>query len=128
MGRADAKALGRSGEVAAARYLEGAGYTVVARNFRTRGGEADLLTTKAGLVHAVEVKTRANRAFGTPAEAVTHKKARRVLRAGRAYCRSKGISLSKLRCDVVAVESDGEGRFTVRHYPNAFADPPPRRR
>jgi len=126
--RPGSRRLGRIGESAAARYLEDAGYTVVARNFRTRGGEADLVVTQGGRVHAVEVKSRSGRAFGTPAEAVTPKKARRVLRAGRAYCRAQGISLAKLRCDVIAVEATPDGKLAIRHYPNALSDPAPRRR
>lgn len=126
--RPGSRALGAAGEAAAARYLEREGYTVVARNFHARGGEADLVVTKGGLVHAVEVKSRSGRSFGTPAEAVTPKKARRVIRAGRAYCRAKGISLAKLRCDVLAVEATPDGKLTVRHYPNVLSDPAPKRR
>jgi len=126
--RPGSRALGHAGEAAAARYLEGEGYVVVARNFRARGGEADLVVTRGGFVHAVEVKSRSGRSFGTPAEAVTPKKARRVIRAGRTYCRAKGISLAKLRCDVIAVEATPDGKLTVRHYPNALNEPAPRRR
>lgn len=121
-------ALGKAGEEAAARHLEQSGYRVLARNYRIRGGEADLIAEKGGFIVAVEVKSRATQTFGTPAQAVTSEKARRVLRAGRAYCRSQGISLAKLRCDVMAVEPDPEGKFALRHYPNAFGEPPKRRR
>lgn len=124
-GGAGRSAFGRQGEEAAARLLEKSGYTVVARNYRTRGGEADLVATKAGCVHAVEVKSRSGRTFGAPAQAVTPKKARRVLRAGRAYCRAKGISLTHLRGDVVAVERDAHGHLTLRHYPNVLSDRAP---
>lgn len=98
------------------------GHRLLARNFRVRGGEADLIAEKDGSIVAVEVKTRSTKAFGTPAQAVTPKKARRVLRAGRAYCRAHGISLARLRCDVIAVEAAPDGALTLRHYPNAFGE------
>ncbi len=120
-------ALGREGERAAERHLEGLGYHILERNYRVRGGEADLVAAKDGLVVVIEVKARNSRAFGAPADAVTPRKARRVLRAGRIFCRARGLSVSKLRADVVAVEREGAG-FTLRHYPNALSDPAPRRR
>ena len=96
---------GKWGERLAASHLEGLGYTIQAVNYRVRGGEADLIATKDDLVVVVEVKSRRSRRFGTAAQAVTLRKARRVLLAGRAYCRRHGISLSKLRGDVITVEA-----------------------
>ncbi len=116
-----AKRFGREGEAAAARYLEKKGYKILERNFSVRGGEVDIVAEKEGLVFAVEVKSRSNRAFGTPQEAVTPWKARRLLRAGRAYCRRHNISVSKLRADVIAIEADGSGALNIRHYQNAIS-------
>ncbi len=113
--------MGRQGEKAAARYLEKAGYKILARNFGVRGGEADIIAEKEGIIHAVEVKSRSSRAFGSPEEAVTPLKARRLMRAAVSYCRSRNVSLSKLRLDVIAVEPDASGALAIRHHPNALS-------
>ena len=72
-------ALGRWGEDLAAEHLADAGLTVVARNWRCRAGELDLVAVDAdGTVVFVEVKTRAGSGFGSPAEAVSRAKAQRI--------------------------------------------------
>ena len=74
--------LGRQGEDAAARWYQRRGFSVVARNFRTRMGELDLVAARKDLVVVVEVKTRSRDAgFGTPGEAVDRYKQQRVIRA-----------------------------------------------
>jgi putative endonuclease len=112
---------GRRGEKIAARHLRGLGYEILAENYRVRGGEADLIVTKDGLVVAVEVKSRSGRRFGSAAEAVTRVKARRVLLAGRTYCRRQGFSLSRFRGDVVTVEvGEDASPPTVQHWPGGL--------
>lgn len=122
LGRKDAP--GARGESLAAKFLETQGYRVECRNFRIKGGEADIIATRDGLVVVVEVKTRSSARFGSPAQAVDGRKGRRVIRAGRAYCRAKGLSLSKLRGDLVAVElPPGGGTPHIRHYRGVITDP-----
>ncbi len=114
---------GLLGEGLAARHLSGLGYEVLARNFRVRGGEADLIVAKDGWIVVVEVKTRRSLRFGSPVEAVRGEKGRRVLRAGRIYCRRNGLSLGKLRGDVVAVEwPEGGGDPHIRHWVGGLSD------
>jgi putative endonuclease len=120
MGERFAPDLGISGERAAERHLRDLGYAIRERNYRVRGGEADLIAEKDGLVVVVEVKTRSNRRFGAPAHGVTPAKARRVLVAATSYCRRHGLSLSRLRVDVVAVERRGK-EMVIRHYPGAVS-------
>ena len=116
-----ARDTGRWGEDLAADHLGGLGYRVLERNYRVRGGEADLICSKGDLVVVVEVKTRLVRGFGAPQEAVDRRKARRVVKAGRAYCRRRGISLANLRMDVVSVEGDPAGGTPrIRHFVSAL--------
>ena len=113
--------LGPSGEELAARHLKGLGYRILARNYRVKGGEADILAADGGRIVVVEVKTRRSTAFGTPAEAVTPRKMRRVLLAGQVFCRRNGYSLSRLRGDVVAVMYDAASASPhIRHYEGAL--------
>ena len=119
-------AVGSWGEEVAAAYLGERGYGLLERNYRIRGGEADLILKLGESVVVVEVKTRQGGNAGAAITAVTPEKARRVWRAARAYCRRRGISLARLRVDVVTVEGGPDkGRPVVRHFPGL---PPPRGR
>ena len=122
--RLAALATGRRGERLAEDHLKAKGYAILARNYRVRGGEADLVARLGATVVVVEVKTRRSRRFGAPEAAVTRTKVARVLAAGRVFCRRHGIPQADLRGDVVAVEwPPGAASPTIRHYPNVMADP-----
>lgn len=70
--------LGISGEDRAAAWYVSQGYTVVARNWRCREGEIDLICARNRDLAVCEVKTRRSLAYGHPAEAVTPAKQRRI--------------------------------------------------
>ena len=73
---------GRLGEDLATEALRGAGFEILDRNWFGPGGELDIVAfdPEQDAVVGVEVKTRTSRAFGTPAEAVTPAKVRRLRR------------------------------------------------
>lgn len=119
----DRKALGKWGEGLAARYLEEQGYQIVARNWRTRQGELDLVAQAGEMLVFVEVKTRRGRAAGTPEEGVTQRKGRQLLELAQAYLLAHELEDVEWRIDVVAVELDGHGRLLrCEHIPNAVTD------
>ncbi|WP_460171818.1 YraN family protein [Thermus sp. FJN-A] len=70
-------------EEAALRHLLGRGYRLLGRNRRTPFGEVDLFLEKDGVYVVVEVKQRRTDAFGTPLEAITPGKVRRLLQSAR---------------------------------------------
>lgn len=72
--------LGAQGEDRATAYYVAQGYEVLARNWRCREGELDLIVARDRRVVVCEVKTRSSLAFGHPAEAVTRAKQARVRR------------------------------------------------
>jgi putative endonuclease len=72
--------LGARGEELAAAWYTARGYTVLARNWRCREGELDLVVARGRGVMFCEVKTRTGSGFGAPAEAVTREKQRRLRR------------------------------------------------
>jgi putative endonuclease len=74
------RSVGRSGEGLAAAWYEDHGYKVLARNWRCRRGEVDLIARQAGVVVFCEVKARTSAAFGLPAEAVGPVKQARLRR------------------------------------------------
>lgn len=88
----------------AAAWYQDHGYTVVARNWRCRTGEIDLIARRDRVMVFCEVKTRSSAAFGTPAEAVTATKQARVRRlAARWLAEQAGGHGGRIRFDVAAV-------------------------
>ena len=74
-------ARGRWAEECVARWYEQHGYAVIARNFRSKRGELDVVALRDTELVVCEVKARANNAFGFAAEAVTPAKQLKVRRA-----------------------------------------------
>ncbi len=97
------RAFGAAGEARAARWYEARGYRVVARNWRCRDGELDLVVTRGRTLVFVEVKTRRTDRFGTPAEAVTYQKQRRLRRLALRYLEATEARPATLRFDVVSI-------------------------
>ncbi|MFB3851985.1 MAG: YraN family protein [Acidobacteriota bacterium] len=111
------KITGRSGEELALKYLEKKGFKILEKNFRVRGGEADLVVKKGENIVVVEVKTRTTEKFGPPQSAVNKRKFRRLLLAGTLFCRKKGYSTSVLRIDVISIQFKN-GEPLIRHFEN----------
>ncbi len=96
-------ALGKKGEEVARVFLEKAGYTILANNYRTRCGEIDIIARDRQTLVFVEVKTRRNNRYGTALEAITYKKQRQISRVAAEYVAQNGVADSPARFDVVAV-------------------------
>ena len=114
------RVLGTLGEQEACRALEGAGYRVVARNYRVRGGEIDIVCERDGTLVFCEVKTRTSAVFGLPEEAVTPAKARRIRRLAAEYLHREGRRARTVRFDVVSVMVSDGRVVDLRHIPDAF--------
>ena len=103
--------LGAAGEDLAAAWYESNGYRILARNWRCREGEIDLVCLRDRVVVICEVKTRSSDRFGLPAEAVTPTKQRRLRRlAARFLAAAGGAGGRSLRFDVASVRG---GRVEV---------------
>lgn len=111
--------LGRAGEAAAAFHLESGGMTIVARNYRCRIGEIDLVALDGNVLVIVEVKTRAGMGFGRPSEAVTPAKQGRLRRLASAYLAERRPPQRDVRFDVVEVVGR-PGSFRIEHLRDAF--------
>jgi putative endonuclease len=112
-------ALGKSGEDLACRELERRGYAIVARRFRVRSGELDIIARDGAVLVFVEVKTRSGRRFGAAAEAVTFTKQRRIALLASEYLLRHRMSDCPCRFDVVSV-TVGAGAPDVEIIQNAF--------
>lgn len=95
--------LGQRGELLAAEFLARRGMRVIARNWRCRTGELDIVADDGGTIVAVEVKTRSGLGFGHPAEAVDPGKLLRLHRLVSAWCRETGHQHRRRRVDVVSI-------------------------
>ncbi|MEH3157325.1 MAG: YraN family protein [Gordonia paraffinivorans] len=98
--------IGRRGEDAAAEHLLRQGCSVLERNWRCRWGELDIIAREGSTLVVVEVKTRTGDRFGTPAEAVTPAKYRRLRRLTGLWLEGQTDRWSAIRFDVVAVLLD----------------------
>ncbi len=97
------RALGAAGEDLAAAWYEAEGYRVLARNWRCRDGELDLVVARPGVLVFCEVKTRRGDAFGGPAAAVTHAKQQRIRGLALRWLGEHSMRAPSLRFDVVAI-------------------------
>jgi putative endonuclease len=114
------KRVAESGEAAAGRFLEERGYTILAQNWRTPGGEIDLVAERGGVLVFVEVKARTSHRFGTPEEAITPAKRRTLIRTAQAFLRSRASDDAQWRIDVVALDLDSDGKVVrLEHYEDA---------
>jgi putative endonuclease len=94
--------------------------TIVERNFRTRGGEIDIVARKGDVLVFVEVRSREAPDFGAPEDSVTPAKRRRIVGAARQYLSEvPASSWRAARFDVIAIEGS-DGATVLRHYPAAF--------
>lgn len=120
------QSLGRRGEELAADFLRRQGYSIRETNARSRLGEIDIVAEAPGegeepLLVFVEVKTRRGTAFGSPEEAVTTTKQRRLTRLAEAWLQQHP-SLSRRICrfDVIGIIIPHQGEPRIEHYPAAF--------
>lgn len=110
---------GRRGEQAAADYLAGRGYAVLARGYRGAGGEIDLIVRRGEELAFVEVKTSRQGSTGHPEERVGAAKRAHLIRAARHYLGQQGEIVVACRFDVIAVTL-GPDEPEIHHLEDAF--------
>ena len=91
-------------------WYEKGGYTVLARNWRCRDGEIDLIVTRDRRIVFCEVKTRSSDAYGSPAASVTLVKQARIRRLAMRWLDENAVRGRSVRFDVSCVIA---GRVTV---------------
>jgi putative endonuclease len=110
--------FGASGERLAAHWLEQHGYRIIARNWHCAYGELDIVAEYGDELIFVEVKARRGNAMGTPEEAVTPAKQRRLILSAQSFLAERGEEQRPYRIDVIAVAVSPAGRLlTIQHYP-----------
>ncbi len=120
------QSLGRRGEELAADFLRRQGYSIRETNARSRLGEIDIFAEAPGegeepLLVFVEVKTRRGTAFGSPEEAVTTAKQRRLTRLAEAWLQQHpALSRRICRFDVIGIIITRQSKPRIEHFPAAF--------
>lgn len=99
--------LGKSGEEAAISFLKSSGYKIIARNYKVKLGEIDIIAEDKGVICFIEVKTRNSEKFGLPAEAVAGRKQKQISRVALVYLKEKSLFDKKARFDVVSIINPG---------------------
>lgn len=113
---------GRWGEDQASLYLQQAGYRIIARNWRCRSGEIDIIACDADVLVFVEVRTRSGPDFGTPEESVDQRKQRKVRHVSDVYLyMNSEAAYDEIRFDVIAVYADRDYQHAdIHHIKDAF--------
>lgn len=110
---------GRLGEDLAEAHLRARRYRILARNWRTRGGELDFVAEDRGVVVFVEVRTRHGRRFGGPLESVDARKRLRLGRLAAEFLRRHHLEDRIARFDVIGVDWRQE-EPSIEHVERAF--------
>jgi putative endonuclease len=113
------QSLGKSGEDLACTELERRGYAILARGYRSRFGEIDIIAKHLQTIVFIEVKARAGDEFGGGAAAVTPWKQRRITQMAIDYLSRNKLHDRPCRFDVVTVDVKDNGPEIVV-YTNAF--------
>lgn len=116
--------LGRRGEALANDFLEEKGYQILARNWRHKRSEIDLIARVGSFIVFVEVKTRSTAVFGEPEDFVSEKKQEMMINAAEIFfeqnTQEAGI---EVRFDIISVIINPSGAI-VQHFEDAFSDLP----
>lgn len=116
----DRQSLGKLGESLACDELTRRGYAILAIRYRTRFGEIDIVSERAGVVVFVEVKARRSARQGSAADAVSPAKRRRIAAMALDYLAWTGRLDAPCRFDVVAIDQIGTDRMSLRLIEDAW--------
>lgn len=93
---------GKDGELLACRYLSKCGYEVEICNWKSGYYEIDIIATKEGMIHFIEVKTRHSLVFGYPEESVSKKKFSNLKKAAACFL-SQYPHIRKIQFDILSI-------------------------
>ncbi|MDD2807632.1 MAG: YraN family protein [Patescibacteria group bacterium] len=115
------KNLGAIGERIAKNYLRLRGYQIIKTNFYTRYGEVDIIAKKNKTIHFVEVKTRSNKNFGYPEQAVDRNKSSKIALAAEIFLLAFNINTA-WQIDVIAIEFKSKLNRRLTHIQNIIIE------
>ena len=121
MNHAQNRNKGIAGEREVTKYLKSQGYTIVARNYRTKYGEIDIIALDGEYLVFVEVKSRLSNQYGNPVESVDTTKQKRIIKSAKAFWYFGAYREYQPRFDVVEVFYHN-GQIKINAIENAYGE------
>ncbi|ASB50098.1 YraN family protein [Alkalitalea saponilacus] len=116
---ADHNELGKLGEQKAYEYLVDKGYRIVARNWRFKHKEVDLIAYDGEILVVIEVRTRTSSKWEHPRESLTPSKIRFLVLAADEFLNRNKID-NRMRFDVVSCMPVDDDNWEIEHIEDAF--------
>ena len=115
------KKTGDEGEKRACQYLLSQGFAIIERNWRTKGGEIDIIAYKNDTIVFLEVKTLPNGTLDMIQRELNYQKRQRIIKTSKRFLlKHRQYSNSYVRYDVIVI--DMPGMPDVYHIENAFTE------
>lgn len=111
---------GKVGEGLALSFLKKQGYSIIAKNYKTRLGEIDIIGKDKSCVSFVEVRSTNSRVFGAPEHTIDRRKQRQIAKVALSYIKRYGLEDKDCRFDVVCIEGVGSASPNICLIKNAF--------
>lgn len=112
------KELWKWGEERACQELKNKGHQIIARNYKSRFGELDIISQKDDLLVVTEVKTRTSSYLSSPGNTISHKKQRTIIKVTNQFIQETSID-QEVRFDVVTIIKNSV-MCKVAHIEGAF--------
>ena len=114
--------LGQRAEDLAATSLQARGATLIARNFRRRSGELDLVAREGAVLVIVEVRLRSSERFGGAAASIDHRKQSRIIRTASQLLQARrDLAALQVRFDGAVVYPQSAGPWRLEWIHHAFS-------
>ena len=119
--KSDKKTVGTKGEDKACNYLLEGKYTIIERNWCTRGGEIDIIALKNETIVFVEVKTLPNATYDMLTKVLNYQKQKKIIKTSKRFLLNhRQYNNCYVRYDVIVLDMPGLPR--VYHIENAFSE------
>lgn len=113
------KISGKKGEETAVKFLEDKGYEIIARNYRVKRQEIDIVAKNKETYVFVEVKSRSSSDFGFPEDFVSPQQEGRIHHAATYFLSEQNIEVKDIRFDVISILVH-EHEIEIEHFEDAF--------
>lgn len=113
------KIVGNYGEELATKFLIKNKYKIIEKNYSCKFGEIDIIAKDKNILVFVEVKSRTNEKYGTPATAVNYYKKRNIINTAKYYLMKNKLQNEFCRFDVIEILMENDDN-NIRLIKNAF--------
>ncbi len=111
------RAIGDICEDIAVKYLEDKNITIIKRNYKKNNGEIDIISKENEVIVFTEVKYRRNKNFGSPLEAITEKKLKKILATADLFLQQNNMTDKEVRFDAISILKIGDF-LEIEHIEN----------